>query len=152
MTAEQPALAIPGQIAARAEHRRQRRDTREATYKEFIDATEALATGIPWLMGSTPNSNDLGDIPRRANTASSCHAAIRALRTKTQLAGSEPVARAASEITTTALLLASSFRELEKSLDSNRATLFAKWWLEAKKHHRTLMKQSATSPLQLVQL
>jgi hypothetical protein len=132
-------------IAARAEHRLQRRDARQAVYEEFIEATNAMVFGIPWMMGRTPNetSNDLSDIPSIAETALSHNAAIRALDTKVQLAGPEPVAKAAGKITTSALILASSLHELKESLTSGNETASEDWWTRAKGHHGRLMEEKA---------
>ncbi|MGW3588194.1 hypothetical protein [Streptomyces fungicidicus] len=129
-------------ITARAEHRRQRRDARQAVYEEFMEATDAMIYAIPIAVG--PDPKPLSEVTAMRDIASARHIAIRSLRTKIQLAGPTSVANAASKVTTTALFFTLSLRESAKSLEpSSTEGDPQECWKLVKQNQKKLMTEWA---------
>ncbi|MEU6391058.1 hypothetical protein [Streptomyces sp. NPDC046939] len=95
-------------MAARAEHVRQRRDSRQAVYEEFIDAAEEHANLTKILLAPAPQDfDDLErlrilppgmDLAATISESKSLHEKVRKTATRVQIAGPKEVSTAVAVV------------------------------------------------------
>jgi hypothetical protein len=125
-------------IAARAEHRRQRRDARQSVYEEFINKVDALVgkTSIPFdLVTQYPS------LRPKLQELAPLSEAIGEIATRVTLAGPEHVSRRVAVIRFYSLRLMTILALIEVQIRADEAEVASADWTKAKEDQEKLTQE-----------